>query len=107
ARRNRVAKRMRLRRADLTKLPERSTHQYDLICANLISTLLLAERRRMLARLKPCGLLVLAGILDAEFSQVRRTFESAGLRLVASRAHKEWRSGPFAWKRNHSNAENV
>ena len=41
------------------------------------------------------GTLVLAGILAAEFSLVQRAFEGLGMKLVASRVEKEWRSGSF------------
>ena len=102
ARKNRVARQVEIQRADVTRLPFRSGKKYDLICANLISTLLIAEQRRILSRLKPGGILVLAGILDNEFALVQRAYESAGLRLTASRAEKEWRSGAFqATPKNH------
>jgi ribosomal protein L11 methyltransferase len=98
ARRNGVAAKTRLRWQDLTKLPRRSARQYSLVCANLISTLLMAERERILARLRADGVLVIAGILEREFAQVQRSFETAGLRLVASRTQNEWRCGAFSWR---------
>lgn len=95
ARRNRVADRIALRRADLTKLPRRPRRRYDVVCANLMAGLLLAERDRLTAFVKPGGLLVLAGILREQFAEVRAAYEAAGLRLVAEQARKEWRSGAF------------
>ena len=86
-------------RQDLTKLPLRSVERYDVVCANLIFDLLLAERRRILNRLKPEGTLVLAGILVAQFSRVRAGFERAGMKLVAERALGEWQSGAFRFVR--------
>jgi len=97
ARRNRVLDKMRIRKADLTKLPERGARQYDLVCANLISDLLISHRRRVLSRLKPGGILVLAGILEAEFARVAAAYENAGTRLVASQTGKGWRSGAFVY----------
>ncbi len=94
ARRNRVASRVRLRRADLTTLPAPRA-QYDLVCANLIATLLVSERERILSHLKVDGVLVIAGIMKTEFAEVRKQFEAAGLALVASRAEREWHSGAF------------
>jgi ribosomal protein L11 methyltransferase len=99
ARKNRVSHQVRIKRGDVTKLPLRRKKQYDLICANLISTLLVAERSRILCRLKKDGVLVIAGILKIEFASVLRAYESAGLRLIASRAEKEWRSGAFVYRR--------
>lgn len=84
-----------LARQDLTRLPVRSVERYDVVCANLIFDLLLAERRRILNRLKPDGTLVLAGILTGQFPKVRAAFERAGMKLVAGRSLGEWRSGAF------------
>lgn len=94
-RRNRVSNRVRLRRADLTRLPARSQWQYDVVCANLVADLLLSQRERIILTLKPQGILILAGILKTEFAGVRRAFERAGLRCVAGRTEREWRSGAF------------
>lgn len=94
---NGVLRKIHITRRDVTKLPLRAEKKYSLVCANLISTLLLAERKRILYRLKPDGVLVLAGILNSEFALVQKDYERAGLRLIASKVEKEWRSGAFAW----------
>lgn len=93
ARRNRV--KIAISRRDITKLPRRSRVKYDFICANLISTLLLAELPRITARLRPGGALVLAGILKDEFSLIQRACQRAGLRMLEGRTVGEWRSGVF------------
>jgi len=95
ARRNKVLNRIRLVRADLTKLPRRSAQQHDVVCANLLANILIAERDRILARVRSDGVLVVAGILKREFSEVQCAYEIAGWRLVASKSQKEWRSGTF------------
>jgi ribosomal protein L11 methyltransferase len=95
ARRNRVFDQVRITRADLTQLPPRTTRRYALVCANLLSTLLIGERDKIIARVAPHGTLVLAGILHTEFDQVRSAFTAAGLRLVRQRTEKEWTSGTF------------
>ena len=94
---NRVTANLRLTRGDVTRLPLKPARQskYDLVCANLISNLLIAEKRRIVNRLKPGGTLVLAGILAVEFGEVRRAFEKLGLRLAARRVENEWCSGAF------------
>jgi ribosomal protein L11 methyltransferase len=97
ARRNGVSAGIRFLRQDLTKLPRRNMRKYWVVCANLVSNLLVAERERILACLHPDGTLVAAGILKTEFEQVQETFESAGLRLKTSRSQDEWRSGAFVW----------
>ncbi len=99
ARRNRVGARIRFWRQDLTRLPRRAGRRYSIICANLVASLLLEQRERLLARLRPDGILVAAGILAAEYEQVRRAFAAAGLRQIAARTQAEWRSGAFVWRR--------
>ncbi len=86
-----------LGQADLTRLPRSSRERFDVICANLIHDLLIAERDRLLARLKPGGTLVVAGILKTQFAEVERAFRAAGLRLLRARTGQEWRSGTFRW----------
>lgn len=95
ANRNRVAGKIHLWRGDVARLSLRPARKYDLICANLISDLLIAERRRIAAQLNPGGMLVLAGILKSEFGKVRPAFEALGLKLISSRTGMEWQSGAF------------
>jgi ribosomal protein L11 methyltransferase len=92
---NSVLDRIDLGRADVTRIPLRTRERYDVVCTNLLTNLLIAELPRLMARLAPGGRLVLAGILRREFHEVRQACENAGLKLVASRAEKEWRSGAF------------
>jgi ribosomal protein L11 methyltransferase len=99
ARANRVHKKLRITRGDVAKLPIRAKRQYDLICANLISDLLIAEKRRIAAQLNRHGTLMLAGILKREFAQVRTAFEELDLKLVSSECRGEWRSGSFCFVR--------
>jgi ribosomal protein L11 methyltransferase len=95
ARVNSVADKIRFRRGDVSKLPLRPAQKYDLICANLISDLLIAQRRRIAAQLNRGGTLALAGILKTEFREVQAAFEISGLKLISCKTEKEWRSGSF------------
>jgi ribosomal protein L11 methyltransferase len=95
ARVNQVGHKLKITRADVTKLTLHPAKRYDLVCANLVSNLLIAQRRRIVAQLSHGGTLVLAGILKAEFPQVLAAYEYLGLKLVAARIEKEWRSGAF------------
>lgn len=99
ARQNGVASQVRLSRRDLAKNAGAGGGKYSMICANLEARLLLAERKRILAWLQPGGLLVVAGILDAEFGPVRAAYEAAGLRLAESRTQGEWQSAVFSRER--------
>ena len=96
-RKNRVANRVKLRRGDVTRLPLKPARQFDLVCANLISNLLIAERRRIVNWVRPGGTLVLAGILAAEFGEVAAAFAGLNVKLRASRTENEWRSGAFCF----------
>ena len=95
ARMNNVAGKIRFWRRDVGELPMRPPRKYDLICANLISDLLITERRRVAAQLHRGGTLVLAGILRTEFQEVRAAFETSGLKLLSSKTEKGWQSGSF------------
>ena len=95
---NGVLRKIEIACGDVTKLSTKLTGQFDLVCANLISNLLIAERKKIAAQLKPGGVLVLAGILKSEFSEVQTFFESLGLQLISSRSKKEWRSGSFGFR---------
>jgi ribosomal protein L11 methyltransferase len=100
ARANQIWGKLKIMRDDVTKLPVHAKHKYDLVCANLISNLLIAERKKIAAQLNHGGTLVLAGILKSEFSPVRTAFEDLGMKLVASKSEKEWRSGSFCFRAN-------
>jgi ribosomal protein L11 methyltransferase len=97
ARRNRVLSRIRFSEQDVMKLPKNGP-QYSVICANLISNLLISASERILARLLPKGVVIIAGILQSEFETVKNAYEKAGLRLMRSKARKEWRSGTLGWR---------
>jgi ribosomal protein L11 methyltransferase len=98
ARLNHVEQKLKIMRGDVAKLPIHPARKYDLVCANLISNLLIAERRRIAAQLNRGGTLVLAGILKSEFAQVQKVFEDLGLKLTAAKGEKEWRSGSFCFE---------
>ena len=95
ARVNCIERKLKITRDDVAKFPVHAKQKYDLVCANLISNLLMAEREKIAAQLNRGGILVLAGILKSEFSLVQTAFEDLGMRLVASKSEKEWRSGSF------------
>ena len=96
-RKNRATNQVKLSRGDVTRLPLKPARQYDLVCANLISNLLIAERWRIVNRVKCGGALVLAGILAAEFAEVEWAFAELHMRLIVSRVENEWRSGVFCF----------
>jgi ribosomal protein L11 methylase PrmA len=64
----------------------------------LIYDLLIQERQRIVNRLACDGTLVLAGILQEQFTAVRRAYEDVGMKLIAQRLAGEWRSGAFQFR---------
>jgi ribosomal protein L11 methyltransferase len=94
---NKIGRQIKIWRGDVTKLPLRPAKKFDLVCANLISNLLIAEKKKITAQVKRDGILVLAGILAVEFSLVQAAFESLGMKMVASKAENEWCSGSFCF----------
>jgi len=101
AKRNRVLDKIHFFERDVMKLP-RTGKKYSIICANLISNLLIDARQRILARLRDDGTTVLAGILREEFHKVQRVYEKAGFELIKCGVQKEWRSGSFVAKQSLS-----
>lgn len=95
ARRNKVNARLRLAKSDVRRLNRRPRRRFDLICANLLADLLIEQRDRILAQLKPGGLLLLAGILKMEFHKVQSAYQAAGMVLVTRRTEREWCSASF------------
>ena len=95
ARQNGVANAVKISQRDLTQVPRASRTRYDVVCANLIFDLLIAERERVVNRLKPDGVLVLAGILATQFPRVVEAYTQVGMQLVATKVEKEWQSGSF------------
>ena len=95
-RRNRVDRKVLCKRQDLTKLPVASKKKFDVICANLISDLLISESDRILNRLAAGGQLIVAGILSSQFAEVQTAFEMKGLKLLDTKIEREWQSGLFA-----------
>ena len=92
---NEVAEAVDIHAGDATKLPSKPARTFDLVCANLIYDLLIAQAVKIGARVSLGGSLVLAGILETQFTLVRQAYESKGWKLVRGRTEKEWRSGLF------------
>jgi len=97
ARNNTVGGVVRVFRRDLTRIRPTSgaRRRYAFVCANLVADLLVAEKARILELAQPGGTLVLAGILNAQFPEVRRAYVAAGARLVRREREGEWASGSF------------
>ena len=95
AKRNRVTAHLELKLGDVTKLSYRARVKYDVVCANLFYDLLIANAHQLIARVKPEGVLVLAGILEMQFAEVRAAVEGQGMVLKKTTRQGEWQSGTF------------
>lgn len=80
---------------EVTKLSPRARVKYDVVCANLYYDLLTANAHRLIARVKPGGVLVLAGILETQFAEVRAAVEGQEMVLKKTTSQGEWQSGVF------------
>lgn len=94
AEQNGLAHELAFEKRDLTKMPL-GGRQFDVVCANLMSELLVAEKSKLASWLAPTGRLVLAGVLLEQFPQVEAAFCGLGMELVAAESLDEWRSGAF------------
>jgi ribosomal protein L11 methyltransferase len=95
AKHNRVTAHLKPEVGDVTKLPPRARVKYDVVCANLYYDLLTANAHRIIARVKPEGVLVLAGVLKTQFAEVRAAVEGQGMVLKKTTRQGEWQSGTF------------
>lgn len=93
ARKNGVYDRIQFRCTDLRDLTTKSCH--SMVCANLVSDLLIQERHRIVRTIASGGTLVLAGILTEEFAQVARAYEDANAICECREIRREWCSGRF------------
>ncbi len=81
--------RLRAKCADVTRgalfgLP------YDLIFANLVSSLLIELADEFPKHLKPSGVLIASGILAQRKDETQKALESAGLKTIDERFREEW-----------------
>lgn len=70
---------------------------FDLVVANIISSVLLLLRDRLLACTRPGGTLILSGILGREVDEVRDAFAAVGLQHLRTSLDGEWAS--LWWRR--------
>lgn len=86
ARRNRLARRIRARQSSIPS----GEGPFDVVLANLIASLLVELAPRLRDELVPGGTIVASGIFVDREDEVRRAFESAGLRVTGREAEGDW-----------------
>ena len=93
---NGLESRVTLGEADVTRLPRRAARVFDVVCANLMHDLLVAEASRIAARVAKGGRLVLAGILVQQFPAVEAAYRAQGWAVERDATEGEWRSATLA-----------
>ena len=84
--------------SDLANYSLNNTSQengFDLVAANILGHILVANREKIMSFVKPNGYLILAGILTTQFEDYTSKFVELGLEKVCEFTEKEWTSGLF------------
>ncbi len=69
--------------------------QYDLVIANILCVVLIKNAKVLASVVKPGGHIILAGILDSQYDELRDTFTALGMKEIENTQIKEWKSGLF------------
>jgi len=68
-------------------------NQWDLVCANLEAPLLREVAEKIASKVKPDGVLVVAGILTHQFESVQEVYARYGFKVIETWTGGEWTSG--------------
>ena len=67
----------------------------DVVAANVLAPVLVCFAREVGALVNPVGCLILSGILDEQYEEVRAAYAALGFAEVSNRLIGEWRTGLF------------
>ena len=82
-------------RSTLPDVARTGDRRFDVVAANVLGPVLIRFAAEIAALVAPGGELVLSGILDEIYPDVRATYVAQGLRERESRLIGEWRTGLF------------
>ena len=68
----------------------------DVVAANVLAPVLVRFAREVGALVNPGGRLILSGILDEQYGEVRDAYAALGFAEISSRLIGEWRTGLFS-----------
>ncbi len=94
-RRNRCRHRLWPVQKDLSNIKSSGRRRHDVICANLAHDLLILHASTIRERLKPGGILIVAGTLRRQFGEVAKILRRFNLTLQVKRSDILWTSGQF------------
>ena len=69
---------------------------FDVVAANVLGPVLVRFAAEIAPLVAPGGRLILSGILEEVYSEVRAAYTARGFREVSSKLIGEWRTGLFA-----------
>ncbi|UDQ97180.1 50S ribosomal protein L11 methyltransferase [Lentisphaerota bacterium WC36G] len=84
--------------SDLANYSLKNTNQedgFDLVAANILGHVLVANREKIMSFVKKGGYLILAGILETQFEEFTGQFVKLGLEKICDFTEKEWKSGLY------------
>ena len=96
ARNNITSEMIYLQQADIKEYDP--AQQFDVVTANIISSVLTPNNKRLLSWIKPGGYLILAGILTVEYDKIREFFIAGDVSEIKTITKQEWTSGLFRKK---------
>ncbi len=96
--RNKLTPIVRVIKADVATFRLPPPAKFDVVCANLNADVLVTWWPQITRLVASTGALVLAGVLESEFDQVRRVYEKAGFALADTETEKNWQSALFVPK---------
>jgi ribosomal protein L11 methyltransferase len=67
-----------------------SNGQYDLVVANIISSILLKLSDRLVQAVAPGGVLLLSGVIDRHLDPIHKTYSELGMRIIEQRQIGDW-----------------
>lgn len=83
-------KNARINRRNMKFSPRMGKGSYDLVFANVLAPVLLAQKAQLASAVKRGGLIILSGILRSEGGKFLRAFRQPGLKLVEELSEGDW-----------------
>ena len=88
-----VCEKIDLKVSDVAEWP--TSQQYDIVVANILCPVLIKNAELLVSVMKESGNLILAGILDTQYEELKAAFEQQGVKELKSTQIAEWRSGLY------------
>ena len=80
----------------LPSVKRHDDHTFDVVAANVLGPILIRFAKEIARTVVPGGCLIVSGILDEIYAEVRDAYAAQGFREVSSKLIGEWRTGLLA-----------